>query len=63
MMEMELVLNIILKILMTLLVIVMCYCFVNDIIKYFKQKRYWKVMLGIILISIYLYCEYKVLII
>ena len=51
------------KILFTLLVILMCRFFVIDSIQYFKEKRYWKVGLGIILIIYFLYSEYKILII
>lgn len=51
------------KILFTLLTIIMCRLFIIDSIQYFKEKRYWKVVLGIILIIYFLYIEYKILII
>lgn len=51
------------KILFTLLTIIMCRLFIIDSIQYFKEKKYWKVVLGIILIIYFLYNEYKILII
>lgn len=49
------------KILFTLLMIITCRLFIIDAIEYFKQKRYFKVCLGIILIIYFIYKEYQVL--
>lgn len=45
----------IVKILTTLLVIIMCKLFIIDLIEYIKQKRYSKVLLGIIIIAYFIY--------
>lgn len=56
-------LEIIIKVLFTILVVIMCNFFIIDTVQYFKQKKYWKVVLGIALIIYFIYSEYKVLII
>jgi hypothetical protein len=53
--------NIIVKILVTILVIIMCGSFIKDLIYYIKQKNYFKIILGIVLIILYIYIEYNIL--
>ena len=50
------------KILFTIFVICMCICFIKDTLIYINKKKYWKVILGIFLISYFIYSGYKVLI-
>jgi hypothetical protein len=52
--------NIIVKILVTILVIIMCDSFIKDLIYYIKQKNYFKIILGIVLIILYIYIEYNI---
>lgn len=54
--------EIIIKILFTLLVVLLCRFFIGDSIKYFKQKKYWKVALGILLILYSIYLEFEMLV-
>ena len=51
----------IVKLLVTLLVILMCRFFIIDLIWYIKHKKYFYVLLGIILIANLIYREYKIL--
>jgi len=53
---------IIIKILCTLLVIIMCYFFITETIKYINKKEYGFALIGIVLTIYYLYSEYRLLI-
>ena len=53
--------EIIIKILCTLLVIIMCYFFITETITYIKKKEYGFALIGIVLTIYYLYSEYRLL--
>ena len=55
------ILYIIAEIMFTVLTVLMCRFFIIDIIQYYKQKKWWKIILGIILIIYFIYSWCKAL--
>lgn len=54
--------EIIIKILSTVLVVIMCGVFIHETIKCIKNKKYGYSLIGIFLIIYYLYAEYRILV-